>query len=78
MPDEKWGETVKAVVVLRESSAATEEEIIEFCRGKLAGFQRPRSVDSVEALPRTPDGKVLKRKLSEPHWADHPRRIGVA
>jgi len=75
VPDEKWGETIKAVVVLRQGVMATEEEIINFCRGKLGGFERPRSVDFVDTLPRTPSGKVLKRVLREPYWAGQSRRV---
>ncbi len=78
VPDERWGETVKAVVQLRASAAATDEEIIEFCRGRLAGFKRPRSVDFVEALPRNPSGKVLKRQLREPYWAGQQRAVAGA
>ena len=58
VPDEQWGETVKAIVLLRQGATATEEEIIDFCRGKLGGFERPRSVDFIEQLPRNPSGKV--------------------
>lgn len=75
VPDERWGETVKAVVVLRAGMAATQEEIIEHCRGKVAGFARPRSVDVVAALPRNPSGKVLKRVLREPYWRGQSRRV---
>jgi acyl-CoA synthetase (AMP-forming)/AMP-acid ligase II len=75
VPDEQWGETIKAVVVLRQGMTATAEEIIDFCRGKLGGFERPRSVDFVDALPRTPSGKVLKRVLREPYWAGQSRRV---
>jgi acyl-CoA synthetase (AMP-forming)/AMP-acid ligase II len=57
---------------------ATAEEIMEFCRGKVGGFERPRSVDFVAALPRTPSGKVLKRVLREPYWAGHTRRVAGA
>lgn len=78
VPDERWGETVKAIVVLRQEMTATAEEIIEFCRGKMGGFARPRSVDFVEALPRTPSGKVLKRVLREPYWAGQQRRVAGA
>jgi acyl-CoA synthetase (AMP-forming)/AMP-acid ligase II len=78
VPDERWGETVKAIVVLRQGMNATAEEIIEFCRGKLGGFERPRSVDFVEALPRNPSGKVLKRVLREPYWLGHLRRVAGA
>jgi fatty-acyl-CoA synthase len=75
VPDEQWGETVKAIVVLKEGGSATEEEVIEFCRDKLGGFERPRSVDFIDALPRNPTGKVLKRQLREPYWAGHTRRV---
>ena len=75
VPDEQWGETVKAIVVLREGAAASDEEIMEFCRDKLGGFERPRSVDFVNMLPRNPTGKVLKRQLREPYWAGHKRRV---
>src|SRR5262249_46373653 len=61
VPDARWGETVKAVVVLRAGARASEDDLIEFCRGRLGGFERPRSVDFVETLPRNPTGKVLKR-----------------
>jgi len=78
VPDEQWGETVKAIVVLRQGATATEEEIIDFCREKVGGFERPRSVDFVEELPRNPSGKVLKRDLREPYWAGHRRRVAGA
>jgi fatty-acyl-CoA synthase len=78
VPDERWGETVKAVVVLRPGMAATAEEIMNFCRGEVGGFERPRSVDFVDALPRTPSGKVLKRVLREPYWAGQQRRVAGA
>lgn len=78
VPDERWGETVKAIVVLRAGMAASAEEIIDFCRNRLGSFERPRSVDFIEALPRTPSGKVLKRTLREPYWAGHGRRVGGA
>lgn len=78
VPDEQWGETVKAIVVLRAEATATEEEIIDFCRGKLGGYERPRSVDFIRELPRNPSGKVLKRQLREPYWAGHKRRVAGA
>jgi len=78
VPDPQWGEAVKAIVVLRQGATATEQEIIDFCRGKLGGFERPRSVDIVEALPRNPTGKVLTRVLREPYWVGQARRVGGA
>lgn len=76
VPDEQWGETIKAIVVLRPGMTTTAEEIMSFCQGKLGGFERPRSVDFVDTLPRTPSGKVLKRELREPYWAGQSRRVG--
>jgi acyl-CoA synthetase (AMP-forming)/AMP-acid ligase II len=77
VPDEKWGETVKAVVVRREGSDVGAHALMEHARERLAGFKRPRSVDFVDTLPRNPSGKLLKRVLREPYWAGHgDRRIG--
>ncbi|RUA28764.1 MAG: hypothetical protein DSY78_14865 [Chloroflexi bacterium] len=76
IPDQKWGEAVKAVVQLRPGATATEAELIEHCRGQLGGFELPKSVDFIEALPRNASGKVLKRELREPYWEGHGRRVG--
>lgn len=78
VPDERWGETVKAIVVIRRGLTATAEEIMEFCRSKLGRFEQPRSVELRDELPRTPSGKVLKRALREPYWAGHQRRVAGA
>jgi len=78
VPDDQWGETVKAIVVLREGARATAADIVEFCRGRLSGFQQPRSVDFRDALPYTTSGKVLRRALREPYWARHGRRVSGA
>lgn len=75
VPDERWGETVKAVIVCKPGSAVTEAELIEFCHGKLAGYKRPRSVDFVDALPRNPTGKILKRELRTKYWEGHARQV---
>jgi acyl-CoA synthetase (AMP-forming)/AMP-acid ligase II len=75
VPDAKWGETVKAVVVRRQGAALSEAALIEWSRDKLAGFKRPSSVDFIAALPRNAAGKLLKRTLREPYWAGHTRRI---
>jgi acyl-CoA synthetase (AMP-forming)/AMP-acid ligase II len=75
VPHDTWGEAVKAVVVLRDGASADEQEIIEFCRTRLAAYKCPRSVDFVDALPRNPTGKVLKRALREPYWEGRDRRI---
>jgi acyl-CoA synthetase (AMP-forming)/AMP-acid ligase II len=73
VPDDTWGESVKAVVALKPDAVATEEELIEHCRGHLARFKCPKSVDVVEALPRNPTGKILKRELRKPYWAGRDR-----
>ena len=75
VPDERWGEAVKAIVVLREGRSASPQELVDFCRGKLAGYKLPRSIDVVAALPRNPSGKVLKTELREPYWAGRQRRV---
>lgn len=65
VPDEVWGEAVSAVVVLRSGKSATEEEIREWVRAELGSYQKPKTVRFVDALPKTPTGKVLKRALQE-------------
>jgi acyl-CoA synthetase (AMP-forming)/AMP-acid ligase II len=75
VPDAKWGETVKAVVVRRQGASVSEAALIEWSRDKLASFKRPSSVDFIDTLPRNAAGKLLKRALREPYWAGHSRRI---
>ena len=75
VPDERWGEAVKAIVVRKPGADAEPEEIIAFARERIAHFKTPSSVDFADALPRNPSGKVLKRELREPYWAGMTRRI---
>ena len=75
VPHEKWGETAKAVVVRVEGTDPSPEEIISFARERLATYKCPTSVDYIDALPRNPSGKVLKKDLREPYWAGHDRRV---
>jgi long-chain acyl-CoA synthetase len=76
VPDAQWGEAVKAVVVLRDNASASADEIIGFCRGKIAGYKIPKSVDfSKEQLPKTGPGKIAKRRLRDPFWAGRERKI---
>jgi acyl-CoA synthetase (AMP-forming)/AMP-acid ligase II len=75
VPDDHWGETVKAMVVLRPGHQATEPEIIGFAREHLAHYKCPRTVDIIDALPRSPSGKVLKRTLRAPFWKGRDRQI---
>ena len=75
VPDEEWGESVKAVVQLRVGATATEEELIAFSAARLAGYKKPRSIDFVDELPRDAAGKLLKRTIREPYWAATGRRI---
>ncbi|HET6153996.1 MAG TPA: long-chain-fatty-acid--CoA ligase [Marmoricola sp.] len=68
VPDDRWGESVKAVVSLHPGASATDQELITFARERLAHYKCPKSVDIVEALPRNPTGKILKRTLRAPYW----------
>jgi acyl-CoA synthetase (AMP-forming)/AMP-acid ligase II len=65
VPSEKWGEEVKAIVVLKEGFEVSESEIIQFCEGKIAGFKKPKSVGFIDKLPRNLTGKILKKELRE-------------
>ena len=75
VPDDDWGESVKAMVVLRPGEQATGPEIIEFTRGRLAHYKCPRTVDIIGSIPRNPSGKVLKRTLRAPYWEGRDRQI---
>jgi fatty-acyl-CoA synthase len=75
VPDEKWGETVKALVVLAPGATADQEELIKYCKGRLAGYKAPTSVEFRAELFRTTTGKLQKFKLREPYWADRERQI---
>lgn len=75
VPHERWGETVKAIVVLAAGAPVTEGELIVFARERLAHYKCPTSVDFTSELPRNASGKVLKRDLREPYWAGHDRRV---
>ncbi|MEM9272242.1 MAG: fatty acid--CoA ligase [Cyanobacteria bacterium P01_F01_bin.143] len=75
VPDEDFGESIKAIVVLKPGMKAKALEIINFVRGKLADFKLPRSVEFVESLPRTPSGKIQKGKLREPYWQGYERKV---
>ena len=76
MPDPRWGEAVKAVVVREPGADASPEELIAFARERIAGYKVPKSVDFVEALPRNPSGKILKKELRRPYWPESERQIG--
>jgi acyl-CoA synthetase (AMP-forming)/AMP-acid ligase II len=75
VPDEKWGETVKALVVLAPGATATEAELLDHCRSRLAHFKCPTSVEFRDALARTATGKLQKFKLREPYWAGRERKV---
>ncbi|MEU1286218.1 AMP-binding protein [Kitasatospora sp. NPDC005856] len=76
VPDEKWGETVKALVVLREGhGAVTEAELIAHCKQRLAGYKSPTTVEFRDALPRTATGKLQKFRLREPYWTGRDRQV---
>ena len=75
VPDEKWGETVKAIVVTKPGTNPSPEDIITFTKDLIAGYKCPKSVDFIEALPRNPSGKVLRKDLREKYWGDTDRRV---
>jgi acyl-CoA synthetase (AMP-forming)/AMP-acid ligase II len=75
VPDERWGEAVKALVVRTPGVEVTVEELIAFARERIAGYKLPKSIDFAEALPRTPSGKILKRELRAPYWQGQERKV---
>ncbi|WP_342245945.1 AMP-binding protein [Pseudomonas sp. OTU5201] len=75
VPDEQWGEAVRAVVVLKPGESLSADAIIEHCGRSLAGFKKPRAVDFVKELPKNPNGKVVRRLIREAYWLNSERRI---
>ena len=78
IPNEEWGESVKAAIELRigyEASSELETEILEYARAHLAGYKVPRSIDFEDSLPRHPSGKLYIRRLRDRYWAEQKRQI---
>lgn len=75
VPDKDWGESVKAVVALKPGMMATEQELIDLCKDRLTSYKKPKSVGFMTNLPKSPEGKILRRTLREPYWKGYERRI---
>jgi len=75
VPDEKWGEAVKGIVVLKQGQTATEQEIIRFCKDRIAHYKAPKSIDFIEALPKTGSGKIQKKELRDRYWKGYEKRV---
>ena len=75
VPDDQWGEAVKAVVVMKPGKQATSTDIMRFTRERIAGFKTPKSVDFIDALPRNASGKILRRSLRDPYWEGKDRQV---
>jgi len=75
VPDDHWGESVKAVISVRDGQRVTSEEIVKLCREHLASYKRPRSIDFVEEFPKSGMGKILKRELKLKYWANRDRLV---
>jgi len=75
VPDDKWGEAVKAVIELKAGRSVTAEELIALCKSRLGSVKAPKSIDFIESLPRSPVGKVLKKDLRQKYWQGRQRKI---
>lgn len=75
VPDQRWGQAVKAVVVVRQSRKTDPDSILNFCRGKLAGFKIPKSVDFIDSIPRNASGKITKNPLRDKYYQGQTRKI---
>lgn len=75
VPDEKWGEAIKAVVVLKTGEKAGHEEIISFCKERIAHYKAPKSVDFMDVLPKTGSGKIQKKELRDRYWQGYTKKI---
>ena len=75
VPDEKWGEAVKAIIVLKTGQGAGEQEIIRFCKDRIAHYKAPKSIDFMDALPRTGSGKIQKKGLRDRYWEGYEKKV---
>ena len=75
-PDERWGETVNAVIVVRDGHTVTADDVERVCRERIASYKRPRAVEFVDALPKTSSGKIMRRVLRDAKWEGRSRRVG--
>jgi acyl-CoA synthetase (AMP-forming)/AMP-acid ligase II len=75
VPDHEWGEAVKAVVELNDGLQVSDSELMALCKKRLGGVRAPKSVDFIDTLPRSPNGKVLKRDVREPYWSGRTSRV---
>jgi long-chain acyl-CoA synthetase len=75
VPDDMWGEAVKAVVVLKPGASLTERELIDFCEERMAGYKKPKSVDFVDSLPKNPNDKIMKHAIRDRYWKGQERKV---
>ena len=75
IPDEKYGEVVKACIVKKEGSKINEDDLINFCKDRIASYKKPQSIDFIDEVPRNASGKVLKKVLREPYWKGQDRQV---
>jgi len=75
VPHDEWGEAVKAVVELNDGLQVSDSELMALCKKRLGSVKAPKSVDFVDSLPRSPNGKVLKREVRERYWVGRENRI---
>lgn len=75
VPNEQWGEDVKAFVIVKQGATVSDHQLIDYCRSELAGYKKPRFVEFVDKLPLGPNGKVLKRELRDQHWVGRERHV---
>ena len=75
VPDERWGEAVRAVVVAKRGASQDSHSVIDFCRARMADYKAPRAVDWVDALPKNPNGKISRKEVREKYWGEQQRRV---
>ena len=75
VPDDKWGEAIKGVVVLKNGERISEVDLIEHCTQSLAKFKKPQSIDFVDELPKNPNGKIVRRIVQEKYWQGKERKV---
>jgi len=75
VPDDTWGEAIKAIVVIKEEKSVSEVELIEHCTKSLSSFKKPKSIHFVDDLPKNPNGKIVRRIVREKYWSGKKRFV---
>ena len=75
VPDARWGEAIKAVIVIQPGKEVSEQELIKFCKKRIASYKKPKSIEFIDELPKNNNGKIVKQELRETYWQAVERQV---